>query len=96
MENTTHGIYNTAGATRPIAPTDGEIATMGVEGDVKTIWDRSKPEEVENAKRTFDDLRKKGYCAFRVTGKDGEKGEQMTEFDPTAERMIMVPQMRGG
>lgn len=90
------GIISGDGSTRPILPTDGEIATMGVEGDVKTIWDRNNADEVANAKQTFDNLRKKGYLAFRVTGKDGEKGEQMTEFDPTAERMIMVPQMRGG
>ncbi len=76
--------------------TDREIAIMGKDGDVKKLWDSTKPDEVADAKRSFDDLRKKGYLAFRVTGKEGEKGEQMREFDPDAERMIMVPQMRGG
>lgn len=90
------GVYNQEGATREMKPGDGEIAVMGKEGDVKTIWDRSKPDEVENARETFNRMRKKGYLAFRVTDKAGERGEQMNEFDPTAERMIMVPPMQGG
>jgi len=76
--------------------TKSEMSVMGKEGDTKLIWDRRNADEVDNARRSFDDLRKKGYLAFRVTGKDGEKGEQMTAFDPEAERMIMVPQMKGG
>jgi hypothetical protein len=76
--------------------TKSEMAVMGKDGDTKLLWDRRNPDEVENARRSFDDLRKKGYLAFRVTGTDGEKGEQMTAFDPEAERMIMIPAMRGG
>ena len=34
--------------------------------------------------------------AFRVTDKEGNKGDQMREFDPTAERMILVPAFQGG
>ena len=79
-------------------PEDGKhaFAVMGPEGDTKTIWDPEKPDEVENARRTFDTLKKKGYVAYRVQGKDGEKGEVMHEFDPKAARMIMALPMRGG
>ncbi len=91
-----HGICDASGTTRPILPTDGEIAVMGKEGDVKTIWDRSKPDEVAHARATFDTMRKKGYLAFRCSNKDGDKGEQMREFDPDAQMMIMVPPMQGG
>jgi len=74
----------------------GELSIMGRQGDTKIIWDSMRPDEVENARRTFDDLRKKGYLAFAVRGREGEKGEQITTFDPNAERLIMAPPMRGG
>ncbi len=73
-----------------------EMAVLDRTGDTKIIWSKDSPDEVANAKRTFDDLRKKGYAAFTVKGKDGEKGEQIREFDAQAERMILVPQMVGG
>lgn len=72
------------------------IAVMGEPGDTKHIWDRTKPDEVDAAKTLYKGLTKKGYRAFRVVGKDGDKGEQMTDFDPEAERMIMVGPMAGG
>jgi hypothetical protein len=65
-------------------------------GDTKLIWDRANPDEVENARQTYDRLKKKRYQAFRVVGEKGAKGESMAEFDPQAERMIMVPAMVGG
>lgn len=77
-------------------PNLSAISVMDSTGDTKLIWDRNNADEVENARRTFADLKKKGHAAFRVTGTDGAKGEQLHEFDPNAERMIMVPQMRGG
>lgn len=73
-----------------------EIATMDGTGDTKRIWDKNNPDEVEDARASFDRLRAKGYLAFHVTGKDGERGEQMTKFDPNAERMILVPAFKGG
>lgn len=85
-----------AGKTRLMQPEDIEIAVMGKEGDVKTIWNPKNADEVENARKTFDDMKKKGYVAFKVA-KDGAQGEQMTEFDPEAAKMIlMVPAFQGG
>ena len=72
------------------------MAVMGEPGDTKHIWDKRKEDEVEAARTLYKTLTKKGYRAFHVTGKDGEKGEQMTEFDKDADRMIFVPQMQGG
>jgi hypothetical protein len=73
-----------------------ELIPEGIRGgDTKLIWDKSNADEVENAKRTFDDLKKKGFAAFKVVG-EGAKGEQLFSFDSNAERIIMVPQMRGG
>jgi hypothetical protein len=77
---------------------DFEMGTMRVidsTGDTKIIWDATKEAEVENARRTFNDLRKKKYNAYAVK-KDGEKGSVVTEFDPDAEKIIMAPPMAGG
>ena len=65
-------------------------------GDTKLIWSRDNHDEIENARRTFKDLKAKGYDVFRVEGKEGKRGELMGEFDPEAERLIAAPRMRGG
>ena len=75
---------------------DGIFAVMDATGDTKTIWDKSKPDEVEAARLQFTHLRSKGYLAYRATGKEGEKGEQLNEFDPNAERIVFAPPMSGG
>lgn len=64
-------------------------------GDVKKIWNPEIPAEVEDARRSYDDLRKKGYRAFRVNEK-GDQGEMMSSFEPKAGRVVMIPQMAGG
>lgn len=74
----------------------GEMAIMGKEGDTKIMWDKSKRVEVDNAKATFERLVKEGYSVFRVAGKEGDKGEQIREFDPDAERLIFVPPLQAG
>lgn len=65
-------------------------------GDTKVMWSKDNPDEVDNAKATFDRMKGKGYSAFRVEGKKGEQGQQMNTFDPEAERIIFVKQMIGG
>lgn len=92
----TNGVIAESGKTRPMVQGDHELAKMGKEGDTKSIWDMNNPDEVKNAERTFKDLTDKGYKAFKVTGKNGERGEEMKKFDPSVERMIMVPQLQGG
>lgn len=64
-------------------------------GDTKLIWDAEVGEEVDNARETFNRLKKKGYAAYSVK-KGGEKGELLTEFDAKAEKIIMTPRMVGG
>ena len=71
--------------------------TMGKNGDTKSIWDKNNPDEVEAARQQFNYLvKQKKYVAFHVEGDKGEKGSQMKEFDPKAERVIFVPPMAGG
>ena len=73
----------------------GTMCVMDVSGDSKTIWDPENSDEVENAKRTFDGLKRKGYTAYRVRD-DGKKAEIMREFDPNAGKVILSPAMAGG
>jgi hypothetical protein len=73
-----------------------ELAILGEEGDTKIVWNKDNEHEVENARRSFNDLRKKGFMTYSVEGKKGEKKEQIHEFDPDAERIIMSPPLVGG
>ncbi len=73
----------------------GEMRTMGIKGDTKIIWNPESSEEVKNARRSFDDLRKKRFRAFKVKS-DGKAGEEITTFDAHAEKLILVPAMAGG
>ena len=73
----------------------GIMSIMGQSGDTKVVWSRGNPDEIENARRTFYDLKERGFKAFAVN-KLGNKGEQIDEFNENAEKLIMVPQMRGG
>lgn len=75
----------------------GEMAVMGQEGDTKHMWDKAKPAEVEAARALFNTLvKEKKYLAFKCVGKNGDKGDQIRDFDPDAERLIFVPPMQGG
>lgn len=71
------------------------MAVLGRQGDVRVMWNPDNAAEVAAAKKTFDDLKRAGHLAFAVTTK-GEKGAQIREFDPDAEKIIMAPPMRGG
>lgn len=72
------------------------LAITDETGDTKVMWSKDNQDEIDNAERTFKDMKKKGYAAFKVVGKKGEQGEQMNEFDPDAERIIFVKQQAGG
>lgn len=73
----------------------GELRELGPQGDTKIIWDADKQAEVEVAESAFDDLKKKGYYAYKVK-KGGDKGRVINTFDPDAEKIIMALPMRGG
>lgn len=75
------------------------MATMHVmdpTGDTKIIWDKDNPDEVANARRTFEDLvTNKRFTAYRVDD-TGDRSAVIREFDPTAEKLIIRPAMQGG
>lgn len=64
-------------------------------GDLKVIWDSKNVDEVAAARDQFNNLLKKGFLAFSVK-QNGEAKEQIHEFDPDAEKLIMVPAVVGG
>ena len=73
----------------------GELRILDKSGDTKILWDSAQDDEVDAARRTFDDLKKKGYLAYSVD-KKGNKGEVIKKFDPDAEKIIMSPALVGG
>jgi hypothetical protein len=80
-----------------LTPTEGEARLLDVRaGDLRLIWDRTKPDEVAAARAAFDSLKAKRYLAYRVGEKEGEKGAMVRDFDPAVERLIMSPPLVGG
>lgn len=73
----------------------GELAVLDRTGDTRLQWSKHNPEKVTAAENRFKELKAKGYAAFKVN-KDGDKGIQIDDFDPSAERLIMIPQIIGG
>lgn len=72
-----------------------EMQVMDPSGHTTTAWDPDIPAEVDAARATFEAMTGKGYQAFHV-GRRGQQAERMTTFDPDAEQMILIPQLRGG
>lgn len=73
----------------------GTMSIMDKTGDTRIEWDSDKPVEVEVAKATFEKAMDKGMLAFKMK-KNGNKGEQIHEFDPDTERILLVPAIQGG
>lgn len=80
----------------PVADRRHMLCEMNESGDTRILWDEDNEDEVAVAKRAFDDLvGKKKFAAFHVK-KNGEQGERMREFDPSAEKIIIVKPLAGG
>jgi hypothetical protein len=73
----------------------GTMSVLDQTGDTKTIWDKNNPVEVESARKTFNDLKAKGYIAYTVKD-DGKKGEILVNFNSELERIILSPPVCGG
>lgn len=73
----------------------GTMCVMDRTGDSKSIWDPNNRDEVDQARKTFNDLKAKGYTAYHVRD-DGKKAEIMRDFDPHAGKVILSPAMAGG
>ena len=58
-------------------------------GDIRIQWDRAKVSEVEMAKKFFEQKVGEGFIGYRMN-KQGDKGDQIRDFDVEAERVIMT------
>lgn len=85
-----------ATATEVLRKEEGAMLVLNSRGDTKIMWDRRNAEEVRAAREHFRELLGKHYLAFRAEGREGTRGEQIREFDPDIERIIMVPRSVGG
>lgn len=74
----------------------GLMHELNPTGDTRVMWDKGNKDEVDAARTQFNALRKKGFMAYRAEGKEGARGEVISEFDPEAERIILVKQLVGG
>lgn len=68
---------------------------MGHEGDTRSLWNPRDADEVAEARRQYTSFKERGFLPFNVNA-EGGKGEQMTEFDPEAAKIIFIPPMAGG
>lgn len=73
----------------------GMMSEMNEKGDTKVVWNADNADEVATAREAFEKLTKKGFAAFTVK-RGGEQGDRIHTFDPSAEKIILVPQLRGG
>lgn len=72
-----------------------EFTILDPNGHTTTMWDPGSAEEVQRARRVFEEMRRRGYRAFRV-GKDGSPGLPRHSFDPKDDAMIFVPPIHAG
>jgi hypothetical protein len=80
-----------------VPPGHGVISKLtSDDGDFRHTWDPANPDDVENARQAFRDLRAEGYALYRITGRRRERRDVVTEFDPQAGQMIAVRPNRGG
>lgn len=70
-----------------------EFKVLDPNGHTRTAWDTDSPEEVETARRIFDQLMGRGYRAFRMGA--GE-GVPQRNFDPQDKETLLVPPIRAG
>ena len=65
-------------------------------GDLKHEWHPDHPEEVELARKTFNEAIAKGMLIYRMDDHGEKTGEVIKTFDSKIRRMIAMPPMRGG
>ena len=71
-----------------------ELIILNSNGDDRTVWSKDDAEAYREAKEQFDKLKAKGWFAYKVTGKWGK--EEIKEFDPNADKIVMSPPVVGG
>lgn len=71
------------------------LKVMGpTDGDKRLEWDPENEHSIVLAKDMFEKALKEGKRAYRIT--NGRKGQPITEFDPNAKEILLVPPVAGG
>jgi hypothetical protein len=73
----------------------GTLCVIDTTGDSRMQWDQNSPDQVAAARRRFEELKARGYVGHRVDA-SGAMSEEIRDFDPTAERIIMNKRLVGG
>lgn len=74
----------------------GTMSMLCRSGDEAVTWDKNDPESVAHARQKFlEFLAARKGMAFKLDP-TGSKGEKMTDFDPDAERIVLMPLIVGG
>ena len=73
----------------------GTLNILDDTGDSRIQWDKNNPEQVAAARARFDELKAKGYLAYRVDA-NARQGEVLNQFDPDAQRIVLHSRMVGG
>lgn len=72
----------------------GMICVLDHTGDTRTEWDVNDVASVCEARKVFNEFRERNYIAYKKTGEG--TGEQVRDFDPTAEEIVMSRPLVGG
>jgi hypothetical protein len=71
-----------------------ELQILGREGHRSKTWDVDVKEQVDEAQEEFARCLLNSYAAFEMG--EGQKGSIIRDFNPDAERILLVPPMKGG
>lgn len=74
---------------------DGVMRILGPDGDRRIVWRKNALGEINEAKKVFRDALADGLLAFKAEP-GGQRGEKISEFDPSAEEIILMGAVTGG
>jgi len=80
---------------KPRMSTCSQMSIMDHSGHKELLWSPDQVEDTEIARKTFDELIKRGYSAFGGAT-DTEAKHALKKFDPTMKEIVMVPTIVGG
>jgi hypothetical protein len=72
-----------------------ELKVLDPNGHSSTTWDSTDQDQVETARRIFNELTRQGYRAFRME-RNSTEGTPKRTFDPKDEETLLVPPIRAG
>ena len=74
----------------------GTMHVLGRQGDQVMTWDPENALQTEHVRQAFNGKVAAGFTGFRVGPESLKDAERLSEFDPQAQRIVLVPQIAGG